>query len=483
VDPAILYVDDERENLAVFRRHFDEEFRLLTATSAAEALGMLSAEAGAGRGIGVVVSDERMPGMTGTDLLAEVERRWPTIGRILLTAYSDRELLLAAIQRGHVHDYVLKGWDGRDLGLRLRRALDAHRQARALEQGAAESETLREEVEELRERAGVSGLVGLKGGLLPIAETLARIAQTDSTVMIRGESGTGKELIARELHQRSPRARGPFVRVNCAALAEGVLESELFGHEAGSFTGAKKRRLGRFEQAHGGTLFLDEIGDISAAVQVKLLRVLEERELERVGGNETIPVDVRVVSATNRDLERLVREGRFREDAFYRLNVVPLHLPPLRDRPQDIEPLAHHFLGRYAQDMGKRLTLAPAALDSLRQHDWPGNVRELRNVIERAAAVADLDAVLLEDDLLFDFSAPAHPATGGTGILGATGPSSSSAGGPPPPASIFEQIAREEAERISEALRKSGGSRARAARLLGLPRTTLNDKIRRLGLA
>jgi Nif-specific regulatory protein len=281
--------------------------------------------------------------------------------------------------------------------------------------------------------------------------------------MIRGESGTGKELVAREIHRRSQRAKGPFVRTNCAAFASGVLESELFGHEAGSFTGANRARTGRFEQASGGTLFLDEIGDVSPELQVKLLRALQEREIERVGGNASIRVDIRFVAATHRNLEEMVREGSFREDLFYRLNVVPLHVPPLRDRPADVDALATYFLDRFAREMGKRLSLGTEALDALRRYDWPGNVRELRNVMERAAVLADVDGALERDDLLFDMLAAPAVTAADRG-------------------SLFEEIANVEAERIKDALREAGGSRARAARLLGLPRTTLNDRLRKLGI-
>jgi transcriptional regulator with GAF, ATPase, and Fis domain len=256
--------------------------------------------------------------------------------------------------------------------------------------------------------------------------------------------------------------------VNCAAFSEGVLESELFGHEAGSFTGARQARLGRFEQAHGGTLFLDEIGDVSSAVQVRLLRVLQEREFERVGGNRTIKVNIRVVAATHRDLEVLVRKGQFRQDLFFRLNVVPIEIPPLRSRPADLAALTRHFLAHFSRQLGKTLTPSDAALESLARYDWPGNVRELRNVVERAAVLADGSGVLEPDDFTFD---NAREPVGGeappTPLPGARG------------GSVFEEIAEAEAERIKDALRRAGGSRARAARILGIPRTTLNDRLRR----
>jgi two-component system, NtrC family, response regulator HydG len=456
MEPAILYVDDERANLDVFRRCFDEEFRVLTADDGPAALEVLVAG-----DVGVLVSDQRMQPMAGIELLTRAEARWPSVRRMLLTAYSDRDLLLQAIQLGKVHDYVLKPWRVEELGVRLRALLDRFKRQEALARAEVERDLLRAEV---RERDPLE-LVGLEGGLSSLRIILDRVAPTESTVMIRGESGTGKELVARELHRRSLRSERPFVRVNCAAFSEGILESELFGHEAGSFTGAKQTRKGRFEQADGGTLFLDEIGDVSPAVQVRLLRVLQERELERVGGNRTVKVNIRVIAATHRDLEGMVRAGSFRQDLFFRLNVVPLEIPPLRARPSDLPALARHFLGYFSCQLGKRLDLSGAALESLTRYDWPGNVRELRNVVERAAVLADPTTMLEPEDFSFDMAAlpAAAPRAVGT-------------------ASVFEEIAEAEAERIKDALRKAGGSKARAARILGIPRTTLNDRLRKLDI-
>jgi DNA-binding NtrC family response regulator len=455
MEPAILYVDDERANLDVFRRCFDEEFRVLTAADGPAALELLVAG-----DVGVLVSDQRMQPMAGIELLTRAEARWPSVRRMLLTAYSDRDLLLQAIQLGKVHDYVLKPWRVEELGVRLRALLDRFKRQEALARAELERDLLRAEV---RERDPLE-LVGLDGGLSSLRIILDRVAPTESTVMIRGESGTGKELVAREVHRRSLRCERAFVRVNCAAFSEGILESELFGHEAGSFTGAKQTRKGRFEQADGGTLFLDEIGDVSPAVQVRLLRVLQERELERVGGNRTVKVNIRVIAATHRDLEGMVRAGSFRQDLFFRLNVVPLEIPPLRARPSDLPALARHFLGYFSRQLGKRLDLSQAALESLTRYDWPGNVRELRNVVERAAVLADPTTMLEPEDFSFDMAA-----------LPAAAPRAGSA-------SVFEEIAEAEAERIKDALRKAGGSKARAARILGVPRTTLNDRLRKLDI-
>jgi DNA-binding NtrC family response regulator len=454
LESAILYVDDERPNLELFRRSFDEQFRVVVAESGTRALELLEG----GEDVGVLVSDQRMLPMSGIELLTRAAERWPAVPRVLLTAYSDRDLLLQAIQLGKVHDYVLKPWRAEELGFRLRALLELFERQQSLARAAAERDDLRE-----REP---SGIVGLAGGLRGVEGLIARVAPTDSTVLIRGESGTGKELVARELHRRSRRAARPFVRVNCAAFAEGVLESELFGHEAGAFTGARGTRAGRFEQANGGTLFLDEIGDISLAVQVRLLRVLQEREFERVGGTRTLKLDIRVLSATHRELEAMVRAGSFRQDLFFRLNVVPVTIPPLRARSDDVVALARHFLLHFAHELGKSVEFSPAVLVALTRYDWPGNVRELRNVIERAVVLADPGAVLEPEDLTFDLDVNAH----------GTSPVAESS------SSIFTEIAQAEAERIRKALREAGGSKARAARLLGLPRTTLNDRLRKLDI-
>jgi two-component system response regulator HydG len=461
--PTILYVDDERANLDLFRRAFDEQFNVVCASSGPDAIEILER----GENVGVLISDQRMNVMSGIELLTRAEARWPTVTRMLLTAFSDRDLLLQAIQRGKVNDYVLKPWSPEDLGVRLRAALETFQRRQAQALAEIERDVLRDQLE----FDEPSGLVGLSGGLASVGDRLTRIAPTDATILIRGESGTGKELIAREVHRRSLRASRPFVRVNCAAFSEGVLESELFGHEAGAFTGASKARVGRFEQANGGTLFLDEIGDVSAGVQVRLLRVLQERELERVGGNRTVRVDLRVISATHRNLEEMVRAGQFRQDLFFRLNVVPVEVPPLRMRPGDIDALARHFLAHFSRQLGKRLDLSPAALRRLGSYDWPGNVRELRNVLERAVVLADDGHVMDDDDLGLD-GAALQPLP----LAAATPPAPRAAG------SVFEEIAQNEAEQIREALRKAGGKKARAARLLGIPRTTLNDRLQRLGI-
>jgi Nif-specific regulatory protein len=299
----------------------------------------------------------------------------------------------------------------------------------------------------------------LDGDLAPLADAIRRIARSDATVMLRGETGTGKELLAHRIHRESGRAANPFVRVNCAALAESVLESELFGHEAGAFTGARSTRIGRIEQAHGGTLFLDEIGDVSPQVQLKLLRAVQEREIERVGGNRTLHVNARFVTATHRDLETLVARGQFREDLFHRLHVVPLIVPPLRARPNDLLVLAQWFLRTQARRLGKDLALSADAMQALASYDWPGNVRELSNVIERAAVLADSGATIEPEDLSFDFLARPRNAR-----------------------SLSDEIDEVARAELRDALKKSRGNKAKAASLLGIPRTTLNDRLRKFGV-
>jgi DNA-binding NtrC family response regulator len=409
-------------------RLFDEDFRLLTARSGKEAIAALEANE-----IGVLVSDHRMPGMTGVDLLAIAADRWPDTRRVLLTAYSDRELLLDAIRRGHVQEYVTKPWDADDLRLRIEGGLAAYVRARDLARAARERAALRAEIEE---RTGAE-IVGLDGGLAGIAEAVAKLAATDAPVVVRGETGTGKELVARAIHRQSRRASGPFVRVACRAMRDDELARALFG--AG----------GRVEQAAGGTLFLDEVAEIPIDAQALLLETLEDPT-------------VRVVAATRENLEERTKQGTFREDLFFRLNVVPIRIPPLRDRRDDVPRLARHFVTTIGRAMGKALAISDDAIRSLEGYDWPGNVRELKNVVERACVLAEPGTTLEREDLSFDF-AGASPT-------------------PAKPASIFEEISAEEAQRVRDALKQAAGNRARAARILGIPRTTLNDRMKRLGI-
>src|SRR5439155_5476257 len=317
----------------------------------------------------------------------------------ILTAFTDVDVLIESINLGHVYRYITKPWDAKEVKGILTQAIERYHLRR-------ENRRLTEQLEQYagylsQEMHGEFDFGQIIGDAPPLKEVLSRVEQvapTGSTVLLRGETGTGKELVAHAIHINSPREAKPFVRVNCAALAPGILESELFGHEKGAFTGAMVRRAGRFELADGGTLFLDEVGDLPMEVQVKLLRVLQEREFERVGGSETLKVDVRVVSATHRDLEALIAAGKFREDLYYRLNVFPITLPPLRDRQDDVPKLVEHFVGKFNRVTGKAVRGFDAgALAALQQYSWPGNVRELENVVERAIIVCRGNEVTASD--------------------------------------------------------------------------------------
>ncbi len=446
----LLYVDDEPENLALFRMHFEDEFAVRTATGGAEAIEILSRE-----DIAVLLTDERMPHMSGIDLLALVGERWPDTVRIIVSAYSDATRLLGAINRGHAQEYILKPWTEDELRSCLQRSLKMAERRRELSARAERGE-LRDREE--RARVVPGGMIGMEGGLLQLATLARRAAATDSTVLILGETGTGKELVVRFIHDHSPRAGGPFVAVSCAALAEGVLESELYGHEPGAFTGAARLRKGRFELAARGTLFLDEIGELPPKTQVSLLRVLQERRIERVGSSASVPIDVRLVAATHRNLEEMVREETFRADLYFRLNVIPLVVPPLRARPQDLEPLVEYFIARWARTTGsrRRPTLAPDVLETLARYGWPGNVRELENLVQRALALSQ-DGVLTLEDFAFQLAAPSGP-------------------------SVRDEARDAEAARLRELLLFHGGNCSRAAAALGVPRTTLVSRLKKHAL-
>ncbi|MBI5515335.1 MAG: sigma-54-dependent Fis family transcriptional regulator [Deltaproteobacteria bacterium] len=370
----LLVVDDEstaRRALATLLT--DDGYQVETAGSGEEGLERLAAFAP-----DVLITDVRMPGMDGVELLARARALDPTLVVVVMTAFGTVKDAVRAMKAGAEH-YVTKPVDLDELLLVLERVF----RQRALQREAG---LLRARV---RAAHRFENLLGASAPMQSLFKTILQVAPSRATVLLTGESGTGKERVAQAIHEASPRASGPFVKLHCAALAETLLESELFGHEKGAFTGAVARREGRFRLAHGGTLFLDEISEISPGLQVKLLRVLQERAFERVGGNETLKVDVRIIAATNRDLEKLVKEGRFREDLFYRLNVVGLVLPPLRQRREDIPLLAEHFLRRFADEAGKPLTaFTPDAMAALQGHAWVGNVRELENAVERAVVLA-----------------------------------------------------------------------------------------------
>jgi DNA-binding NtrC family response regulator len=463
-EQPILIVDDEQDNLDAFRFNFSRVFNIHTAASGEEALALLKEQ-----DVAVIVADQRMPRMTGLELLKAARSLRPHAVGIILTAFTDVAVLIESINLGHVYRYITKPWDSKEVKGMLVQALERHHLVR-------ENERLRCQLEQYagylsREMHGAFDFGQIIGDSAALHDVLARVEQvapTSSTVLLRGETGTGKEMVAHAIHINSPREDHPFVRVNCAALAPGVLESELFGHEKGAFTGALARRPGRFELADRGTLFLDECGDLPLEVQVKLLRVLQEREFERVGGSETVRVDVRVVSATHRNLEALVAEGKFREDLYYRLNVFPIHLPPLRERLDDLPKLVEHFVAKFNRTTGKSVRgFDGAALTSLAQYPWPGNVRELENVVERAIILARGPEVTAAE-LDFGRRAPgAPPASTGGGV-----------GGRPLQARLQDQ----EKSEIMAAIERAQGNIAGAARALGINRSTLYYRLRKHGL-
>ncbi|MGE5849970.1 MAG: sigma-54-dependent transcriptional regulator, partial [Candidatus Methylomirabilota bacterium] len=376
----ILVIDDDESLRRVLEYNLAQEgYAVLTAASGEQGLDLLKKE-----GADLVVTDVRMAGMDGLQVLERAHKLDPNVQVIILTAFGTIEMAVEAMKAGAFH-YISKPFNRDELKLTLRKAL----QLKDLER---ENKVLRQE---LRSRLGLDNIIADSRQMKAILEMVERVAPTETTVLILGESGTGKELIARAIHANSPRAGGPFVAVNCAAIPENLLESELFGHVKGAFTGAIRDRVGKFEAAEAGTIFLDEIGEMRPELQVKILRCLEERTLERVGDNKPIHVDVRILAATNKDLAKAIQAGEFREDLYYRLNVVPLHIPPLRERRDDVRALAQHFLNRLGAS--PRLTIAPEAFRALETYEWPGNVRELENALERAMIFHRGDMIALND--------------------------------------------------------------------------------------
>jgi DNA-binding NtrC family response regulator len=446
----ILVIDDDESLRRVLEYNLAQEgYAVLTASGGEQGLDLLKKE-----GADLVVTDVRMPGMDGLQVLEGVRKVDPNVQVIILTAFGTIEMAVEAMKAGAFH-YISKPFNRDELKLTIKKAL----QLKELER---ENVTLREE---LKERSGLDAIIAESPPMAQVLELVIRVAPTETTVLILGESGTGKELIARAIHGRSPRARGPFVAVNCAAIPETLLESELFGHVKGAFTGAIRDRVGKFEAAEGGTVFLDEIGEMRPDLQVKILRVLEERMLERVGDNRLIRVDVRVLAATNKDLSKAIQAGEFREDLYYRLNVVPLQIPPLRERREDIRPLAQHFLKRLGAS--PRLTIAPEAFRALESYDFPGNVRELENALERAMIFHRGDVISLAD-LPEAIRAPkAKEATALPMSMPETGLS-------------LEEV---EKELILRALQKHDWNQSRAARYLGITRHTLLYRIEKHNIA
>ena len=468
--PSVLIVDDEKHTREGLRQALEDNYDVSVAASADEAFNLIESQE-----YDVILTDLRMPGKSGLKVIDRALTLPNKPAVLMMTAYGNIETAVEAMKRGAV-DFLTKPVNIERLEVLMQRAL--------------KTKTLEVEVKQLHERLdekfSFEGIVGHSARLQEVIDRVKLVAPSKATVLVEGESGTGKELIAQAVHQASPRARGPFIAVHCAALSENLLESEIFGHERGAFTGAMERRVGRFEAADGGTLFLDEIGEISASTQVKLLRFLETKTVERVGGSKPIPLDVRLVAATNRTLEQLVREGKFREDLFLRLNVVRITMPPLRDRPEDIPVLLVHYL-KFFSDENKLplLTVEPGALRHLQAYPWPGNIRELRNFTENAV-VLHRGGKLTEYDLEPRFrgevlalppgSSMGNPAGAGTPTSGSTGgvaaPQAFAS-----PASVSLSIQDNEKRLLREALIKARGNRTRAAELMGISRRTLHRKL------
>jgi two-component system, NtrC family, response regulator AtoC len=447
--PSILIVEDEAKMRRLLELQLaDEGFRPTTAPDGETGLQLLQKDH-----FDLIVTDFKLPGMTGLEFLQGVKRANAAIPVIIMTAYGTVESAVEAMKVG-ASDYVLKPFSLAELALVIRKELD--------------SRNLREENRTLREALGqryhYDNIVARGEIMQAVLALVERVAPTNSTVLLGGESGVGKDLIARAIHQHSHRSSGPFIKINSTAIPENLLESELFGYEKGAFSGATTSKPGKFELADKGSLFLDEIGDVPPAIQVKLLRVLQEREFERLGGTKTLKVDVRLIAATNRDLRAALEDGTFREDLYYRLNVVAIDIPPLRDHKEDIPALASFFLEKFARDSGKPVPgLTPAAMKLLMDFHWPGNVRELENILERGVTLSS-GSMLEAADIHLD-SAPARSAAGSPAAL--------------PDGMTLDQW---EDEAIREALRRANGNKSQAARALGLSRNALRYRLSKMGV-
>lgn len=473
--PVVLVIDDEVRSLEVIQRTLSEEFEVLTATSAAEADKILERE-----WVQLILCDQRMPEVTGVEFLQSVRERWPDIVRIIISGYTDTDDIIAGINNAGIYQFITKPWQPETLLLSVRAGTDLYRlqmenQQLNLEIRAAEP-VLRKQVKEKRQRVQSEFdfdriAMAPDSPLQTLCETAKQVAQFDIPVLITGESGTGKELMTRALHYNSPRADEAFVMENCGALSDQILESELFGHKRGSFTGAFEDRVGLFEQADGGTIFLDEIGDTSPSFQVKLLRVIQEGEIRPLGSSRTRKVNVRVISATNRDLHEEVRKGNFREDLYYRLSTFTLHVPPLRERPQDIPRIANAILERASIELGKATQgFSEETMNCLARYRWPGNVRELQNEVYRMLALSQEDSLgaeLLSPNVLQ--AAPVEEAKEMQLLSQFDGP-------------LKDRLEKLEARIVRECLIRHRWNKTRAANELGLSRVGLRSKIERYKL-
>ncbi len=448
---TILIIDDEsaqRESIAGFlRKH---SYTVLTAAS-----GVAGVDTARNQHVDLVLTDFRMPDIDGAEVLRRLRELSPDIPVVVITAFGSVERAVDIMKAG-AFDYIQKPVDLEELLLTIERARE-----RSLL--ISENRILREQLEG---RASFNAMISQSGEMEEVLNTAARVAESKASVLLRGESGTGKEVIARAIHEASDRRDKPFVVVNCAALPETLFESELFGHEKGAFTGAERQRIGKFEQADGGTLFIDEVGDIPLLIQVKLLRALQFGQIERLGGDRTLSLDVRIVAATNRDLEAMIRDGQFREDLYYRLNVVTITIPPLRKRKADIGPLVQDFIRRFAELNGKAVqSISREAMDALTRYDFPGNVRELENIIQRAVVLSRGDALTTHD--LPPNVQHAHPAQSRL-ALGEIGVGD-----------LNDAVATLEQAMIEKALEESGGNQVKAAALLNISERTLRYKLTR----
>lgn len=475
--PVVLVVDDEVRSLDAIRRTLDEHFQVHTAPGAQQARAVLQAQP-----VDVILCDQRMPDTDGVSFLKEVRERWPDCVRIIISGYTDSQDIIAGINDAGIYQYILKPWVPDYLLSSVRQAVQAQalqRQSHRLSlelraSSGAMRQKLTTQLAQARNAFGFERIVRAPDSPLDaVCDMALRIARYDISALVLGESGTGKELLARAIHYASPRMGGPFVVENCAALADNLLESELFGHKRGSFTGAYEDHQGLFQRAHGGTIFLDEIGETSPAFQVKLLRVLQEGEIRPVGSTRPIPVDVRVIAATHRKLQERVTQGLFREDLYYRLAGVTLTLPALRERLGDIPLLARELLSDVAAELGHPpLQLSESALSCLMAYDWPGNIRELRNELARAVALG-------EGTVLHAAGFSAHVLQGGA----ASGARPLlPTGGLPTQGSLADRLAVVEAMLIREALLRHHGNKSQTARALELSRVGLRAKMQRLGL-
>jgi DNA-binding NtrC family response regulator len=450
---SLLIVEDEAKMRRLLELNLTEEgYTVFTAPDAENGINILRQEK-----IDLVLTDLKLPGMGGLEFLQTVKRSHATLPVVVMTAYGTVETAVEAMKFG-ASDYVLKPFGMEEIKLILRKELDVHR--------------LREENRSLREALGqryqFRNIVAYSPKMQEVLATVERVAPTNSTVLLGGESGVGKDLIARAIHQHSRRAAEAFVKVNCTAIPENLLESELFGYEKGAFTGANNTKPGRFELADKGTIFLDEIGDVPGSIQVKLLHVLQDRQFERLGGTKTLKVDVRVLAATNQDLRAALEQGTFRQDLYYRLNVVPISIPPLRERKEEIPYLTDYFIARFAKESGKPLTgITPAALKLLTDFHWPGNVRELENIIERAVALT-AGTIIDVADIRLDCAPAISTASAPQGAIPF-----------PPEGMTLEQF---EDEIIRESLRRANGNKSQAARLLGLSRNALRYRLAKIGV-